>query len=253
MKGVSKGVGVVVVACAAVTCFPDPKPVSWEPLDLDALKDDLANPTGEVNEDTSKEVAEGLIANEEALREVLRFIELIYSLSQDDQGGLTAVVPRGLDGTNIFMRIACPGSDVANPDTSFEEGELRLDSPGFTDEFLETFEVVGDVHMDFTKCRIGPFEYEGSAPAHYDTAATEAAIDLRLDFVDQRTDGEGSFHYPLFTSLDDGVQMLYTLESGETLVLEWVDDFAMVDLRGRNGLFLCTFDVDAVDLICAPP
>jgi len=241
------------VAGLAASCFPDPQPVRWEPIDVEQLKDDLANPTGEVNPETSKEVAEGLIGNEAALREVLKFIDLIYTLSQDDQGGLTAVVPRELDGTNIFMRIACPGTDPLDPDTTFQQGELRLDSPSFTDEFLETFEVKGDVHMDFTECRIGPFEYEGSVPAHYDSDAAEAAIDLDLDFFDHGLDAGGSFHYPLFTGLDTGVQLLYTLESGGTLVLEWVDDLQMIDLRGANGLFLCSLDIDAIDLVCAAP
>jgi hypothetical protein len=237
-----------------VACFPDIKPITFDPIDVPALESALAEPTGEVNEETLIEIADHLIENERAFQAVRALIQEVY---EEDGGDTTpdGKVFRELSGTNAYVRISCTGHDIQNPVTDFSEGELRIDSPTFTDEFLENYDTKGDMLVRFSACRYTTMVFEGELVMHYDAEMSRAALDPDISWVDDADSSlDGALISPMLQELGVGVQVLFTLEAGETLVLEWLDAQAdTVGIRGVNGSAVCIFSQDVETWNCEVP
>lgn len=239
---------------SSAACLPDPQPIRFEPLDRDQLDEDLANPTADVDEVTRKEVADQLAADKAAIAAMFEFLGSVL-LREIGQGGEpTLQTSRALEGTNVFAKVACPGPDEANPDTSFEFGALRIDSPTFTDEFVDEFDLHGDLWLDHDDCVVGDFEYFGGFASYYDTQDIEVGLDVNLEFIDHAIDEfPRDIHYPIRGEPGVAYQALITLESGKTLVAEFVVGNVPFGIRGANGVFTCELDLDALDLVCMDP
>jgi hypothetical protein len=214
----------------------------------------LAMPTAEVTEANIGEVAEAAIESQEVLDATMRFVRTVFE--QDEEAGtLHALSLPELRGTNVYVRASCPGPDVLHPVLDFSHGQLRIDSPNFTQEFLDNYEVEGDLLLRFEACRISSFELGGSGRAHYDLDTRELALAPSFHAIDLSDTARRTtpFEDPMRAMEFEAFQVVVTLESQQTLVLEWITDENMVDLRGRNGVFACALDREILDLDCTAP
>lgn len=182
----------LLAACCAVACAPEVDVPQWEPLDVEALRAAVENPTARFADDpefdalsealTGPSTAASVDAATAGLREVL------------DQGDPPAMdEPPGNDGdsslgsgTSVFLKVACGGPDPNAIDRTFQFGHIRVDSPGLTREVIENLRVEGDLLLSFVQCSALGLTYDGVAPSSYLAGNTpQLATSLSLEIFDE--------------------------------------------------------------------
>lgn len=240
---------VVLALSGCLGCLPDPEPVHWDALDMDALRDALANPTAEVTKATTAEAAARVVSGQAAFREFSRFILGRFLPLPGDAGG-DWVIPQALDGTSVYAMLACPGEDPTAIG-HFEHGYMRLDSPTLTQALIESRSFGGDLQLGFRNCRIGQFVYEGAIPAHLDAERVEIGLNPEnVRYRDLVKGEEGTLSSPSLIGLLQ-TQQLLTLGSGRTLTLISQPFILTLQLVGTNGTLVC--EILDREFVCTPP
>ncbi|PRQ05439.1 hypothetical protein ENSA5_02600 [Enhygromyxa salina] len=234
---------------SGLACLPDPAPIQWAPVDIEALREQLANPSGEVSEATTDEVAARFVRRREAHRAIGNYIHGVFA-GEGEGASARFVTPRALSGTSVYALVACPGPDLRAADVGFAYGAIRLDSPTLTEELIASRSFGGDLLLSFSGCQIAGFTFDGSAPAHFDDDRLELAVDLNIDYRNEAAGIERSLSEPLLVGLA-WTKILFTLESGDTLTIEWAPLELSLELVGANGSLTC--EVVGAGLDCEPP
>jgi hypothetical protein len=232
-----------------VGCLPDPEPIRWDPVDMDGLRDGLANPTAAVTEQSVAEAADQVIAARPAYVVLASFIAATFLTETGDANG-NWLIPRALEGTSVYALLACPGQDP-HAIGSFVHGYIRLDSPSLTQELIESRSFGGDLQLRFVDCVVGQFSFAGAIPAHLDQERFELGLGIdEAEYRDLLTGETGQLGTPTLLEVDRSKQLL-TLASGETLTLIWQPFALTLELLGSNGSLVCEVIDDA--FVCAPP
>lgn len=232
------------IACPA--CLPQPAPVEWDALDTEALREQIANPTGEVTDATIDEVTAIVVADLPAYRTITSFLllGLIQPFSAD--AAPAWVFPQALNGTSVYALLACPGEDVNAQDVGFAYGWMRVDSPTLTQALIESRSLGGDLQLSFEACRIGEYTFNGPAPAHFDEDRPDLGVGMQISYTAQLAAREGVLDQSLLID-DDGAHVVFTLASGQTLTLEWSPLTLTLELLGTNGALVCEVIDDALE------
>jgi hypothetical protein len=236
-----------ILAVALLACTPELEPIRWQGFDADELREAFASPTGVVDEDSANEVAEAIVELEQPYRVLEAYLRLVFAAAEGGDGAAAIRVPRAVEGTNVYLLIACPGPAGSEP---FEHGRVRIDSDRLTLAALEQLTIEGQVLLTFEACEIDGWVFEGGGPGHYFAETAELLATPTLT-AERLADG-ALFEVvePIFYGSDQA-SALFTLGSGETLTLDWFTDVDELRLRGRNGALLCT--TAGGELSCAPP
>lgn len=246
----------VVALIGCVGCLPDPEPVHWDAVDMDALRDALANPTAAVTEATTAEASANVASGQAAYRELGTFIaDTFLSLAGDASGNGVIphahwVIPQALDGTSVYAMLACPGED---PDAigHFEHGYMRLDSSTLTHELIESRSFGGDLQLEFFDCQIGQFSYVGAVPGHFDVERLEVGLNPeKVTYRDLVKGEDGMLSSRSLIGLEQ-TQQLLILGSGGTLSLISQPFILTLQLVGTNGILVCVIIDD--EFVCTPP
>lgn len=236
-------------------CRPQLEPIRWQPLDIEALREAVAHPTGFVDEAAANEVAYAVVAGHESYRALSGFLHQVFAEPEPGASGDTGpvwVVPQALSGTSVYLLVACPGPDL-DPGQPFAHGSLRIDSPSLDADVVATWAIEGQVRLGFDGCRIGDLVFDGSGPFYHASEPFELGFAPTLEVVDLAAPELPPIEIaePLLWDPLDQVSAVFELESGETLVLDWRATDLELLLRGVNGALTCTI-VDA-ELVCEPP
>jgi hypothetical protein len=232
-------------------CTPELEPIRWEQVDVDALREAIANPTGLVDERNTDEVAGTIVQREAPYRVLSSYLQAVFAGAQPDRAAPVWVVPQALDGTSVYVLVACPGPRDAEA-APFRYGSMRIDSPTLDDDVISTLGIRGQLRLSFAACEVDDFTFEGIAPAFHDSDPQEFGFVPNLEVM--RSDAPGSIYQlrePIFWGAADRISALFELSSGETLVLDWYAGGSALRLRGRNGELNCA--VADQSLECVPP
>ena len=229
------------IFCWLWGCTPGFSPVQWDALNYDELSERINNPTGEVSLASIGEVSDELvILNASAMGFNETLTTAVTSLNSEpssQEGGLVGTRHGGLDGTNVYLKAACPGADLSNPTTNMSGGFVRIDSPNLSEESLST----GGLLVEFSDCVVGDLFMNGVCIAHYNDDPFSFGLSLDL-FVSYQDFELKTFAEMIYTN--GQFQALVTLNDETTLAVEasFSDGLSTFTLSGSNGSFSCAQD-----------
>ncbi len=232
-------------------CTPELEPIHWDAVDIEALREAIANPTGIVDEASADEVGAAVVQRNEPYRVLSDYLHGVFVGDMSGDEGPVWVLPQALDGTSVYLIVACPGPLGADA-PPFSRGSVRVDSPTLDAEVVSTFAVQGQLRLSFTACEIADYTFDGVAPAFHTAEPLALGFVPTLDFfrADQ-PDAVFELHEPVLWDASDRISVLFELDSGETLTLDWLAAQVELRLRGRNGELICT--IAGSSLECVPP
>jgi hypothetical protein len=234
----------------ALGCTPELQPVRWQPIDIEALRDAIAHPTGIVDEASANEVAAAIVASHEARRVLAEFLHLVFVDSELRAGAPPWVESQALAGTSVYVLVACPGP-LAGDAAPFTHGSMRVDAPILDVDVISTLAIPGQLHASLVGCEIADYVFEGVARAFHDSEPGELAMVPELRSWSMRWPDEVHELREPMLATHERVSALFELSSGETLVLDWYATQIELHLRGRNGEMICTIVGGSLD--CVPP
>jgi hypothetical protein len=252
----SARVRTAMLGLAAIACNGDIQAVSWAPLDIDQLEDDMASPTAPLNDAAIAELQATPEDEITVIRGLLQVGRLIVETSgEGDMETETRDLDVNLSGTQVYIRIACPGPEGTTPDSEFRFGSLTFYSPGLSKTTIDTWGAQGDMLGVLEGCIVGQYTLDGEMRMFYDTIRDLLAAEFDIDWA--RAGAAGHFTLPAIDdrdAVDDTdvrAQVLFTLESGETLLLESNPDLGLTEylIRGVDGEIVCD---QANDPPCPP-
>jgi hypothetical protein len=213
---------VVMVGCGEV------EPVHWDPLDVAAIEQQLDAPTALLTEAALDELLASPVGD-------LSIVEALLALGRfpiEQLEGTMPEQPRGLDldGTQLYVRVACPGPTEVAPDPEFRYGSISLYSERLAAEVLDELTVRGDVYGLVRDCTVGALEVDGAMRVNYDDVADRLAIGF-----DATVDGRD---FDAVVVDDQRVRVLYTDATGGTLTIEQGSPPAFT-IRGRDRQVEC--------------
>lgn len=236
----------------ALGCTPELEPIRWDGIDVAGLRQAIASPTGIVDEASADEVAAAIVQRQEPYRVLSDYLHQVFESDVEDAAGPTWVIPQALDGTSVYVLVACPGplGDEAPP---FSQGSMRIDSPTLSADLISTFAIRGQLLLSFSNCMIDDYSFNGVAPAFHDSELRELGVVPQLEVV---RDGGGEPSYALrepilVDAAAERVSALFELDSGDTLALDWSPTQLALRLRGRDGALVCTIVGELLE--CVPP
>jgi hypothetical protein len=236
----------VLLFAVAVGCNGDIEPVTWAPMDIDGLEDDMASPTAPLNADTLAEIQATPIDEIKLIQGLLQVGRLIVETSgEGDMETETRDLDVNLTGTQVYIRIACPGPEGMTPDPDFSFGSLTIYSAGLSQDVIDTWGAQGDMLGILEECIIGPYTLDGRMRMFYDTIRDLLAADFDVDWA--RTGAAGHLLLPAIDerdALDETdvrAQVLFTTADGGTLVLEQNADLGVTEylIRGADQQIVC--------------
>lgn len=238
-------------------CLPNLEPITWELLDVEALRDAIAHPDGLVTATTANEMAHEIIANREVDVTLSTYFDNVFIESAPSEPEPAAPpTPAHASGTSLYALVACPGALLDASDVGFTHGTMRVDSGSIHGKLDDPRQIVDDMQLSFESCEIGRYVIDGVARAHHDPERAQILIAPALEVFDQVSGATGRLTLPMIFDWSDPVMgvgalisVLITLESGKTLVLEI--EGTELRLRGSNGALVCTIMLG--NLGCVPP
>jgi len=229
--------------CLSTGCTPGFSPISWDDLNYDEMTEKLNNPTGMVDVDNMSQVSNEVLAVTAATYSFNDTINVaLASLGGESgrrEGGLVGTKHGALEGTNIFVKVACPGTDLNDPSYDFSNGYVRLDSPTLSEESITS----GGVLVSFHDCVVGDVYLDGECAAYYSTDPFTFAMDLNLHL----TYGDLDLNTSAQVMYDDLIFRAAVSLNNETTVTVEADLAAAVGsftVSGANGTFSCTLNGD---------
>jgi hypothetical protein len=249
-------------------CSTRVEPRVWDPVDVERLADQLANPTLELDDEEVAALAEAFQREAPALEETIEWVDCSIRESTGDLSeGDPCLIPEGfaprgfgLESTSVFARYACPGPDLERPDTTFKFGAMRLVSPGLSEDVIESFEVAGQLLLTFETtqaanaagrggCQISDFELLGDAPAYYSVEEEYVALQLDVELSSLMQDETRRLEQVIVAERDT-VAVLQFTEPETFAVVRWqrmmgTNEFTVT---GASQQYACTVTVvGAVD------
>ena len=231
---------ILLALCAATGCGgPDVTLLTWDTIDPEDAEAKLAAPTATVDDldsaiaDIGDELAEWLktlgdagFNLYDAIDDPNETVPTVYDAPEDDG-----------EGTQFYVRIACPGPNGDGPDPDFAFGSIRLDSPIIdVAEAGESMSIAGPIFLTFDDCRAGDALLVGGIPGHYDDVANVLALDGELT-VERAEDDK---------VVRDGPVIVY--QDAKQIALSWLvvpDRYAVA--RVVNGSDFTSFGVELAD------
>jgi hypothetical protein len=154
--------------------------LTWDTIDPDDVEAKLAAPTATVDdletaiEKIGDELAEWLktlggtgFNLYDAIDDPDEKVPTVYDAPTEDN-----------EGTQFYVRVACPGPNGDGPDPDFAFGSIRLDSPVLdVAEAGESMSIAGPLFLTFDECRAGEALLVGGIPGYYDDVANVLALD----------------------------------------------------------------------------
>jgi hypothetical protein len=174
--------------CAGTGCDgPDVSLVTWDTIDLDDVNAKLAAPTA-----TVADFEQGIdkIGDELGDLEILGGEGFDLYEAIDDPKETAPTVYESTDdqttGTQLYMRIACPGPEGDGPDPDFAFGWIQMVSPTLQ-LAEESAAIAGPIYVTFDECRAGDTLMTGGIPGYYDDVANRLGLDgeLTIDLVEE--------------------------------------------------------------------
>lgn len=177
-----RGIYAALVGAALLGCSSAPiTHRTWDSLSEEELQTRLSSPTADLSLGLTAQQVSGLEARLPALVELSRFlgqvVSAVSSVAETDYSSEESRLPaveeapaesqeRGW-GTNLYLRIACPGADPDARATDFSAGEARLDSARLRS--LDVTELLkgGEFLLSFERCQLGPMKVDADFPGRY--------------------------------------------------------------------------------------
>lgn len=233
-------------------CTPELEPIRWDAIDVAELRDAIANPTGTVDEASADEVAAAIVERHEPYRVLADYLHQVFADDDADADDPVWVIPQALDGTSVYVIVACPGP-LGGDAPAFSQGSMRIDSPTLSADLIATFAIRGQLQLSFRNCVIADYSFNGVAPGFHDGERRDIGVVPRLEVVDELSgESVSELREPILIDAASGrVSALFELSSSDTLTLEWSATELALRLRGRNGALICTILGELLD--CVPP
>jgi len=248
--------GFVGVLCVLAGCTGDYEAVSWEPVDVEIIRTSIEVPTGLVGPDT----VESVIAFAQTIGQ---FIEAVnYGLQATSPGapagtveGELAVMSGALStGTNVYLKISCPGGDSEHPVVDFSSGHIRVDSSSLTapeGEFgLPTLNLDGHGLLRFVECDLNAIVFSGTCPFFLDTEDSSIVLRMALSAVS----GEVTSAVALDLFVDEsGIAFSFVDDIGENVTVTYAetDEGLVLAVTGINGAYSCLVGNEGI--VCSDP
>lgn len=216
-----------------------PETVEWTSIDVDALRSELDEPTAPLTEETLDELRSAPKEN------VLLWLALdslldVFPVATTTAAPTPTETSLDLEGTNVYIKFACPGAEQTVPDPDFQYGFLQFYSPTLSEENIEAFAVQGDLYGVAEDCTIGRFDIAGSMRFFISTLPPTRAIvpDLEFEYRGE-VPSEGALTVPMLE--ENAIQRTLLFVEEGTLTLENSTDpmdTAFV-LHGSTGEHRC--------------
>lgn len=244
--------GLVAWACAQA----GPSGIGDPPAALGEVRARLAAPTGVWNPATEKAVLDAADRDQRVVWAVARLVEYvagrIEALASGSAGGglraregALASVSSALEAVG-WVRVACPGAEMAVPVTDFSQGEVRADLGAEAAGLAEALS--GYVRLTLTKCLVEADRLDGVAHTLFQPDGVVASLSV-TDTVGGRTFGD--FEVDALVT-DSGVEFLVDVGGATFAVgVSVADAKAALTVRAANGTWTCvsdgqTYSCDAV-------
>ena len=268
----------LLTAVLAVSCSPDVSPRNWDAIDAQTLEEQLDNPTLELDQAGAEALGTAFREDAPVLDDTVDYVDCSLREStgdlEDNDPCLDGeeVAFRGLDleSTSVFARYACPGPDLERPDTAFNFGLMRVDSPGLSEEVIENFQVDGQLLLSFEPteagqaaglagCQVGRFDLAGQVPAFYSLEKEYVALNLDVETrnLQDSPDEVGRLNEVIVAGRED-IALLQFTSPESFAVLRWqrTGDTDAFSVTGASQRYACTVsemeEVDCVQMGATP-
>ncbi len=219
------------------SCSPQLEPIRWEGQDVEALREAIAEPTGVVDRASIRELAGNVARSADAYWSIARHLREVFLTAPSERSEPAWVIAQARGGTSVYLLVACPGDGDAPP---FSAGSFRVDSPTLSAELVSTFEVRGELLLSFEDCQVGRSTFDGSAWVDRELDELAVVPELTVNFDEHVIELDRAFLWDTRGEL----QLLYELDSGETIIVEWSRPDRALRLRGANGSRGCRITAD---------
>jgi hypothetical protein len=232
------------LTAASMACAPEVSVPEWDPIDMNELERQLAEPTGELADvEDVEQWLEALGAKVATVRSAGDALDVVKDVLESGEG--PPPVPEGSDGrapsgTSVYLKIACPGEDPEDPDLSFDSGMIRVDSPRLSEEVLENLHVQGDLLFTFVECVAIDVSFDGEVRAFYEKGdSPRLALDPELEAEELLTGAVQRFTGVALLETD-WVQFAYTPEPDQTITVGFVPGLTdVVEVKAADGTYEC--------------
>jgi len=233
---------------ASLACSAEPQPLTWESVDIAAVRRDLETPTAIIDDARLNATLASLGVNLYFLWQGIQVIEWFYdAASESDYEPQMIDVPFNLTGTQVYLKMACPGVGGTSPDPEFGHGEVVVYSPTLTQENVERAAFRGQALAVFEACEGQYLVFEGDARMAYETETQSIALVTAMQFlrdVDGGADDDlavvGRFDAPM---LRDGSVVSVSLAQPDdtrlTLAIDLDDPDEAFEIYGVDGVVSC--------------
>lgn len=235
--------GLVAWACAQ----PGPSGIGDPPASLGEVRARLAAPTGVWNPTTEGAVLDAANRDQRVVWAVARLVEYVARrveaiASGSAGGGLRAhdgalsSVSSALEAVG-WVRVACPGADMAVPVTDFSQGEVRADLGAEAAALAEALS--GYVRLTLKTCLVEADLLDGVTHALFQPDGVVASMSVSDTVGGQRI---GDFAVDALAT-EAGVEFLVDV-GGRTFAIgvSAADAQAGLTVRAANGTWTCRTD-----------
>lgn len=219
----------LVGAASLVGCEIESEPLGWTAIDAVALEVALDNPDGHLTSDAAYRV--NFVVNT-SLDVILALEEIVTLIER----ALLGAPRRRAEGGAVFVRVACPGPNLREPDTSYDAGELRIELDADFDLPAARVTVPGDALIEASGCTVGTWRADGASPAYVDVGAGRLLLDAGF-----RLDGPGGGQIGFPVRARDGTLEWQVFLDGHAFTVA-LDRATLdtVEVRGANGVWRCS-------------
>lgn len=247
-----KWLGLVAALCALGCTQPPIDVLVWEPLEMDSFAVLFERPSGSLNVLNAEDLAAQVQGVDLPLAQsVIALGMTVIDSTSSETGrregalelGVVEQVPLDkLPGTRAYLRLACPGPDPAVQDTTFNFGELRVDTPELTEEFLTR----GDLFLTFKDCVLPAGTLNGGSRAFFAADPTAFAVELRVSITPPGETDSTLVSRNIMLTGDDLVWVVFADEEGQTYVAatDPGEGASTFRVKAKNGVLTCELNAD---------
>ena len=239
-----------------IGCKTEPLTVSWTPVDNQAIVDAMAHPTGKLVsndfKDTQKMLENALGLSNGQLSEFIDTVEIIYNQiavaakaidsSSTNEFKIKNSSSDKVQGSRVYLKISCIGSDIKEPVTDFSKGKVYIEGASFAmSKIIKNGLVLsGDMLLRFEECHIADITLRGDSPGFIDPDKHEITIDMNVTVSYDRSEIY-NIMLPIIMH-QDGFSILIDDPGSGTYVLSLnTGDEKSLTLHVSEGKFVCSF------------
>jgi hypothetical protein len=247
-------------------CEPKVEVTSFEPIPYEEILGEMSDPTGKLVDGDATATASALETSLpdnqkfdqliETLNLIYRQFETVLTAVESSSGGTEYTEPKSsgsVKGTRAFVKVACLGPDILDPDLDFENGYVYLESPSFTikDALAGNATLNGDMIGEFRdKCTMGEAIIEGDFPGYIDDYADRLMMDIDIQI--QWPDRTSRILFPILLARNAVKVLLKTKKDGNYVLGVQVDDGSLFSIGTENGFFQCEIGSDGASCGTTP-